>query len=298
MSFLGLDMGGTATRWVLLGDAGAEIGRGTAPGANAHLFTPGALAAFEGALAAIRAALPGPPVQRVHAGVTGYGPSSQAAVAEATARALGLASGAVSASDDVELAFHATFAPGAGHLVMAGTGSIGVSVAAGGSVTRVGGRGILIDDAGGGAWIALRALDRLYRAIDADGDARAAPLLAEALAAAMGGAGWDVARAFVYGGERGRIGQLAPAVATAAEGGCALACGLLSEAGAELARLASALIGRCGAAPVAAVGGVLRLSPLVRAGLAAGLPDGIPLAFPTPDAAAAAAAIARERGLK
>ncbi|MBP0575292.1 hypothetical protein J8J27_31715, partial [Mycobacterium tuberculosis] len=83
---------------------------------------------------------------------------------------------------------------------------------------QVGGRGILVDDGGSGAWIALAALKALFRRIDAVGRPDGMEILAAAIAEAVGGDGWPPVRAYVYGGERGRIGQLAPAVARAAAG--------------------------------------------------------------------------------
>lgn len=285
---LGIDMGGTATRWVLRDRAG-PVARGQVAGASAHLFNPVSRAAFMAVLTAIRAALPGP-VAAVHAGLTGH---DDAAASDARAVLAGVfgADIPITVSDDVELAFHATFRPGAGHLVIAGTGSVGVSISAAGQVTRVGGRGMLIDDAGSGSWIALSALDALLRAQDRDGDFRAAPGLHAALSAMIGkDLGWPDIRGFVYGSDRGRIGTLAQAVAVAAGQGDAVAREVLARAAQELARLGRVLITRCGPAPVAFVGGVLRLDGIIAA-LEQALPD-IRLMFPEIDAADTAARLA------
>lgn len=289
---LGIDMGGTATRWVLRDGAG-QVARGEVGGASAHLFNPQSRAAFIAVLVAIRAALPGP-VTAVHAGLTGH---DDAAASEARAAMAGIFGAAVriTVSDDVELAFHAAFRPGAGHLVIAGTGSVGLSVSVAGQVTRVGGRGMLIDDAGSGSWIALRALEALLRAEDRDGDFRATPELHAALSEMIGtDLAWPDIRALVYGSDRGRIGSLAQAVALAAARGDALACDVLTRAARELARLAEVLIARCGPAPVAFVGGVLRLDG-IGVGLAQALP-GTRLMFPEIDAADTAARLALEKG--
>jgi N-acetylglucosamine kinase-like BadF-type ATPase len=290
---LGIDMGGTATRWAARDRAGQIVARGAAAGASAHLFAPEARAGFIAALEEVVRASPGP-VAALHAGLTGHDDAAGAESRAVMAKVFG-ADIPITVTDDVELAFHAVFRPGEGHLIVAGTGSVGLSIAARGAITRVGGRGILIDDAGSGGWIALRALDGLLRARDRDGDFRAAPGLCAALSGMIGGdADWPAIRAFVYGGDRGRIGTLAQAVAQAAQGGDQLAQDVLDRAARELARLAQVLIARCGPAPVAFVGGVLRLDPRIKAGLTAALPD-TNLLFPTIDAAATAAALALQK---
>jgi len=295
-AWLGVDMGGTATRWVLLGADGAEICAGSGPGATGLLFDDAARAAFAqalgGVLPALRAA-GGTRIAGACMGVTGAGTGPAPDVA-ALARACLDIAGRVEVRNDLVLAWHAAFPDGGpGYLVSAGTGSVGVSIDAAGQPTLVGGRGYIIDDGGSGTWIALRALDAVYRRIDAHGAPLGAERLASELFTAMGGADWDATRAFVYGQDRGRIGTLARAVATAADAGDSLAQDILTRAGGEIARLAQALTGRFGPAPVGVVGGVLRLHPLVRAALAAAL-DGMPLFYPELDPARHAARMARQ----
>lgn len=291
MLWLGIDMGGSATRWVAQDVSGATVARGQTTGATAHLLDAAGHAAFAAALTPIRQVLPGP-VSGAHLGLTGVGTGRAPQAVTAAAAALGLPAGSVSCCNDVVLAWHAAFPAGRGHLVYAGTGSVGVSIADDGAVTMVGGRGVLIDDAGGAAWIALRALDLLCRRIDLHGAPLGAEGLAQALAGPLGGTDWEAMRRYVYGRDRGALGLLARAVAQAADAGDAAALDLMARAGAELARLAQALIARCGPAPVAALGGVFALHPAVAAGLRAGLP-GVTLDWPQIDAAAHAAAIAR-----
>lgn len=291
--FLGIDIGGTASRWVVTDAAGTEVARGAAAGATGHLFAAAERERFDRVIGEIAAARGGD-VQAVQAGITGLGPQARADARQMLAARFGIGAEAVAVSDDMELAFRACFAPGEGHLVAAGTGSIGLHMTADGEVVRVGGRGLLIDDGGSGSWIALRALDRLYRQIDETGTPGEAQGLADALYAAVGGSGWDDVRSFVYGGDRGRIGMLAQAVAAAAKAGDPMAEAVLDDAARELARLARALLGRCGQRPVAFVGGVLALHPAVATGLEAALPE-IELRFPRIDAALHAAQMARQR---
>lgn len=290
-AFLGIDVGGTAARWVAIDQSGAVLARGSAPGATGHLFAGSSRAAFEASVAAIAAGFPARPVGAVHAGITGLGPRAHADAEAIIAAAF--ATTRVTVADDMQLAYRAVFAPGEGHLVSAGTGSIGLHLSAAGDTIRVGGRGILIDDGGSGSWIALTALDRLYRVIDAHGAPAGAERLAEALFAAIGGAGWDDVRSFVYAGDRGRIGTLATAVAAAAAAADPLAVGVLLDATTELARLGRALVARAGPRPLAFVGGVLELDPAMKPTLMAAFP-GLAVSFPRPDAARRAAELARD----
>jgi N-acetylglucosamine kinase-like BadF-type ATPase len=290
--FLGIDIGGSAARWVAIDGAGAIVGRGSAPGATGLLRMPGARERLAASAGTVAAAAPRP-LAAVRAGITGLDPGMAAEIRQILASALGIDAGIITLGDDMELAFLSAFSPGAGHLVAAGTGSIGLHIAADGKVTRVGGRGMLIDDGGSAAWIALAALRRLFRRIDERGSAAGAERLEEAMAQGMGGASWDEVRAFVYGADRGRIGLLAQHVGQAAVDGDPVAQEVLAEATRELARLARVLIGRAGALPVGFVGGVLDLSPAIRPGLVAAL-AGVDVRFPEVDAALTAARLARD----
>jgi glucosamine kinase len=268
---LGLDAGGTQTRWALADATGALQAEGSAPPITGLMLldAPGR-DALATALRALVAALPAGTVLRsAWAGVTGF----DAALAAELARALGLPPAAVRVCSDIELACRAAFAPGEGLVVYAGTGSIAALLAADGTLHRAGGRGAVIDDAGGGHWIARQALQLVWRAEDAAPGAGAATPLGRALAQAVGGDDWPATRAFVYGASRGELGTLALAVAAAADAGDAAALALLQQAGRELARLAQALHGRLGAGlPVALAGRVFDLHPAIEAALRQAVP--------------------------
>ena len=261
---LGLDVGGTASRWVACGPDGAVLARGQVSGATGHVFNPAEKDRLRAVLAAVAQALAhaGLTASSVTAGMTGYG-SVVADAVKALMQENFAGAGDIVLMDDILLAYLTQFEPGEGHLVSAGTGSIGVHVGADGAMVRVGGRGILIDDAGSGSWIALQALDRLYRLLDRQGSFAGADRLAEQMFALIGGSDWHDVRQFIYGGDRGRIGTLAVAVARAAAAGDALALGILREAGQELAQLGSALLARAEDRPLRFIGGVLELHPLI-----------------------------------
>jgi len=262
---LGIDVGGTASRWVACGDDGEVVVRGKAAGATGHVFNPAERERLRIALEAIAAGLAEAGIRAgsVTAGLTGYGSAVAAEVTALLAATFGVGSGDIVVVDDMLLAYMAVFAPGEGHLISAGTGSIGLHVGADDTHVRVGGRGILIDDAGSGSWIALRAIDRIYRHLDHTGSFEGVSGLAARLFEAIGSRDWHGVRQFVYGGDRGRIGSLAVAVGGAAEEGDAAALSILRAAGGELAQLALALVARAGPRPIGFVGGVLGLHPVV-----------------------------------
>lgn len=290
---LGLDVGGSATRWAVVDADGALVARGEAGGATGHVFRPEEHARFAAVLSEIADAAGH--IDAAVLGVTGYGPPVDADLRALVTAALALPPDRIRLMDDVELAYAAAFAPGEGHLIVAGTGSIGLSIAADGTRLRVGGRGIIIDDGGGGAWIALHALKAVFRRIDATGRPDGAEILAEKLFEAVGAAPgedpWLAVRPFIYGGDRGRIGTLAAAVGAAAHAGDPTARAILEAAGRELADLARILIARAGLKPIAVVGRAPSLHPALGASLVAALP-GVSVTTPETDAALAAARLA------
>ncbi len=187
------------------------------------------------------------------------------------------------------IAYHAAFRPGEGHVVYAGTGAVGMHVRADGTVIQLGGRGMLIDDEGAAFGIGRAALQRLYRRLDDDPEWTSA--MAEAIYGVVGGPSWEAVRSYVYADGRTRIALLARAVADAAEAGDADALAILRAAGAELGRLALALVRREGALPVAVLGRAARLHPAILETIRKHAPD-LEITLRSPDAAAAAARLA------
>jgi glucosamine kinase len=308
--FLGLDAGGTQTRWALADAAGQVLREGHAAGfSGLQLHDAAGCAAIDAVLQEVARAIAadGPRVQRVAgvvAGVTGFDPAQhpqRSQLCALLAAALQLSEPAAQAFSDIELTCRAAFAPGEGVVVIAGTGSIAAFIDRTGTLHRAGGRGAVIDDAGGGHWIAREALRQVWRAEDeAPGSTLQQPL-AQALAQAVGGSDWAHTRAWVYGASRGELGTLARVVAAVADRDAA-AHDILQRAGHELTRLARALLQRHGALPVALAGRVFELHPCVKQAFLAQLPEGTPLHAPAEPAhhaaarmAAAAATTAAER---
>lgn len=288
---LGIDAGGTGTRWAIAGADGSITAEGEVAGLSAlQLATDEGRASMHAALTALaRAVLAHGPVASVRGGITGMGDG--AIIRDWLSLLLALPPQAITLSSDIELACQASFAPGEGYLVYAGTGSIGAFIDAEGQFHRAGGRGVLLDDGGGGYWIAREALRHIWRGEDEEpGRWRASPM-AHAVFAQIGGDDWSLSRQFMYGQERGPIGKLALAVAASAETDPAAAA-ILDQAGRELARLAAALCQRFGPRPVILAGRAAVLHASIHAAMRAALPDAISLAHTDAPAHHAAARLA------
>jgi len=298
---LGLDAGGTQTRWVLARPDGTTVARGEVGGFSALLLdtSAGRIALTQTlqslAAAVLSQAAPGA-LRGLQAGITGLGePDGPAGrqLRALLAQQLGLAPAQILCDSDIAQAWHALFRPGEGYLVYAGTGAIAAFIDAAGTLHRAGGRGPLLGDEGGGQWIAREALALAWRREDEEPGAWSRSALARHLFDELGGPDWPTTRAFMYGGDnaarRGSIGRLALAVARAAREDDADALALLHRAGRELARLPQALVRRLGPRPIAAAGRVLQLHPAIESGLRDALPQDLSLSVHQPDTALAAA---------
>lgn len=271
---LGIDAGGTQTRWALAARDGAILAEGTVAGLSAlQMGTPEGRGSVHATFADLaRAVLAHGRPGRVRAGLTGFGGDGeqlQCWIAEL----LGIAAATVAICNDIDIAYRASFAPGEGYLVYAGTGSIGAFIDADGQFHRAGGRGVVLDDGGGGFWIAREALRHIWRNEDERPGCWVDSPMAHAVFDHVGGSDWAFSRQFIYGQERGAVGKLALAVAATSEQDTAAAA-ILQEAGRELARLAQALIRRFGPRPVVLAGRAAGLHPSIAAAMRAALPPG------------------------
>ena len=292
---LGIDAGGTATRWRLAEPTGQSVAHGTADPLSGHIFSKAAEDNAKRVIAEIarNVVKTGRPLGIV-AGITGL---SREAPAVGIMRSIfssvfRVPEERVFVAEDMWIAYLSYFALGEGILIYSGTGSIGYYLTEAKDVIRVGGLGNLIDDGGSGFWVAREALKTVLRTEEERPGAGWTMTLGKTLAAAMGGATWNDVRAFVYGGDRGKIGALARAVADAANTGDPTALRILEEAGRELARLANSLMKRIGPRPVALVGGTARLHPAVAGAFRREIPHGVELITSDVDAALTAAHLA------
>jgi N-acetylglucosamine kinase-like BadF-type ATPase len=269
---LGIDAGGTQTRWALADAAGAIVAEGSVGGMSAtQMNSTAGRDAVRGifAMLATQVRTAGQPL-RACAGLTGFdGASTQ--VTQLLAEALKIAPAAISMRNDVEIAYLDSFAPGEGYLVYAGTGSIAAWIDVDGQFHRAGGRGVTLDDGGGGFWIAREAMRHIWRLEDEQPGVWQQSAMARAVFGQIGGSDWAVSRQFIYGQDRGAIGSLALAVAASADAD-PVARAILETAGRELARIALALVGRYGARPIALGGRAAQLHPLIAQSMRAALP--------------------------
>ena len=289
---LGIDAGGTQTRWALADAAGAIVAEGAVDGMSATQMGNDAgreavRAVFATLAAQVRAA--GRPVA-VCAGLTGFD-GAAGLPAQWLAELLNVAPATVTVRSDIEIAYLDGFAPGEGYLVYAGTGSIAAWIAADGQFHRAGGRGVTLDDGGGGFWIAREAMRHIWRLEDEEPGAWRRSAMARAVFDHVGGSDWALSRQFIYGQERGAIGRLALAVAASADAD-PVARGIIEEAGRELARIALALVRRYGPRPIALAGRAATLHPLIALAMRAALPEALLLTQRATQAHHAAARIA------
>ena len=291
---LGIDAGGTQTRWALADAAGAIVAEGSVAGLSALQMGN---AAGRSAVRATFAALAGDVLasgrpQRVCAGLTGFGGDSELLV-DWLAELLGMDPVTVIVSNDIEIAYLDSFQPGEGYLVYAGTGSIAAFIDHSGVFHRAGGRGVTLDDGGGGFWIAREALRRIWRREDEEPGAWEDSAMARCVFDYVGGSDWAFSRQFIYGRERGEVGKLALAVAASAEHDQAARL-ILQQAGRELARLGTALVSRFGVRPVVLAGRAAELHPLIAETMRATLPPEVPLRRKTAQPHFAAARMAAQ----
>jgi glucosamine kinase len=286
---LGIDAGGTQTRWALAQASGAVLASGSVDGLTAlHISTEKGRLLVQNiftSLAEITQCRGN--IVCIAAGITGCG-EDISVLRELLATVFDISSENVFISNDISIAYRAVFQPGEGYLVYAGTGSIAAYIDQQGEFHRVGGHGFLLDDGGSGFWIARQALRHIWRTEDEHNGSAKTSVMAQKVFAHIGGSDWASSKEFIYQGTRGDIGKLALAVAAAADADPA-AHQLLQEAGRELARLAMALCARFGDKPVALGGRVQELHPVIFNTMRATLPDNITLT-PCVNAAHVAAA--------
>jgi N-acetylglucosamine kinase-like BadF-type ATPase len=289
---LGIDAGGTQTRWALADTSGHIVAEGETPGLSAlQMSSAAGRETVRANFAALSQAVlrHGQPRQ-VRAGLTGFGGDGEL-LQRWLAELFSIDVAAITLCNDIEIAYLDSFKPGEGYLVYAGTGSIGAFLDADNAFHRAGGRGVLLDDGGGGFWIAREALRTIWRNEDErPGDWQHSPM-ARAVFDHVGGEDWAFSRQFIYGQERGAVGKLALAVAATADTDPA-ARAILERAGEELARLARALIDRFGPRPVVLGGRASGLHPAILGAMRAVLPDTINLTHRIGHAHHAAARIA------
>jgi len=270
--FLGIDGGGSKTS-CLIGDETSILGSGSAAGSN--LVRVGETQAREALATAIRQAcaiaqVAPSQIQRVCVGLAG------AARPEVRDRVLAILSeiipGEIEVVGDIVITLQAAFGRGPGVIVIAGTGSIAYGRNTEGQTARAGGWGFAISDEGSGHWIgrtlvaaAIRASDESDESDEGEGpNARVLESLMKS---------WHVeTREQLVPAANATpppdFSALFPLALSLADSGDLIARDVLTQAGAELAKLGGTVIRRLfpqsDSVPVAMSGGVFGSSALVR----------------------------------
>jgi glucosamine kinase len=256
---LGLDVGGSATRWSF--SRNGVLSNGETLGFSGHLAQPAVFEKATKALSAIATEIG--KVGYVVAGVSGLSrDTEQAAQFEQMVQQI-FGAKKLLVMSDIELATRAAFHDNDGILVYAGTGSIAAYLGEGEVLQTAGGKGVLIDDAGGGYWIAVAALRQILRSEDLRPGSGWSTQLGQCLALRLGGTDWPVVRNHFYGLDRGGVALLALAVGEAAEAGDAIALDVLRKAGLELSILAGQLMIRTGCRKIALAGRAASLHDVI-----------------------------------
>jgi glucosamine kinase len=247
---LGIDVGGSATRWTF--SRNGLVTNGETIGFSGHLSDASVLKKAEKALHEIAKAVGS--VEYVVAGVSGLTAHTVEAKQLELLIKHFLGASKVHLMSDIELATRAAFPRNDGILVYAGTGSIAAYLGKAEILQTAGGKGVLIDDAGGGYWIAVTALRRILRAEDRRPGSGWSTQLGQALSARLGGTEWPIVRSHFYQLDRGGVALLAIAVGEATHAGDPIARDVLKSAGLELGLLAEQLMIRTGCKKIALSG--------------------------------------------
>ena len=234
---LGIEGGGTKTRWILLDARGRLLARGTeGPGNVLQVGREGLRKIF----IRICRRLPRGPVA-IGGGFAGARGKAEFEAVRSDLQSVWPGVKKITVGQDTDSALAAAWGKEDGFLVIAGTGSNVVARIAGRKQTA-GGHGHLLGDAGSGYDIARRALRAVYREKDRHG---VAPRLAAGLLAHAGAADLDRLLREVYR-PHGKewLAGFAPVVLRAAARGDELALEEVKAATAELADRLSGLVRR------------------------------------------------------
>ena len=225
---LGIEAGGTKTRWILVDARGRQLARGGAGAGNVMLAGAEGL---KGMLRKIAADLPAKPMA-IGAGFAGARGRAEMATARRVLQSVWPGVKKITVGQDTDSALAAAWGKEDGFLVIAGTGSNVVGRVAG-RKHSAGGHGHLLGDAGSGYDLAARALRAVYREKDRTGSA---PVLAAGFLGHTGAADMDRLLREVYR-PHGKewLAGFAPVVLRAAERGDWLARKAVQAATAELA---------------------------------------------------------------
>ncbi|MHB1057417.1 MAG: N-acetylglucosamine kinase [Rhodanobacter sp.] len=241
--YLGVDGGGTKTRFALIDGDGrllgeAELGTTYHP----HVGLDGVRAILARGIADVLGTAGRTPADIRHAffGLPAYGEDSRATAQLQACPAAILGHHRYTCDNDMVCGWAGSLACADGINIVAGTGSIGYGQRQG-IAARAGGWGEAFSDEGSAYWIAMRGLNAYSRM--SDGRLPRGPLHAIFNAHFQLDSDLDIC-AHVYGGStyaRGELAQLSRQVAEAARAGDGMAAAIFRDAGRELACICDTL---------------------------------------------------------
>ncbi|HLZ26724.1 MAG TPA: BadF/BadG/BcrA/BcrD ATPase family protein [Chloroflexota bacterium] len=288
--YLGIDLGGSGTRAVLVDGNGQLLATGQG-GPSGHLGGPAGRRllgrALDATLAPIAPLIHGAKSCVIHAGTTGLSipGRGESLFLEFSRRFPGAD---VRVSNDALIALWGGLAGRQGVAVLAGTGSIALARAADGREARSGGWGYLLGDEGGGYWLGRQAITAYLRWLEGRGGPSALFDLVEAAIGRVSTVSEVIAWLNATASHVSRLASLAPLVSQAAATGDAQAIAILDRAGQALAELAVSAAcqlwpaGLTDGLAVACCGGVWAAGRVLEAPFAAALQDGLPNATVSP----------------
>ena len=261
--FIGIDGGGSHTRALIVNSAGAVMGSGEGGSSNYH--TVGLSQAVRAVAEAVsgakmQARLAGP-AAGAFLGLAGVKTAADHLAFREPLAALQLVKAPqnLALDHDLRIALAGGCGEEPGLVVVSGTGAAGYGRDREGHTAQVGGWGWLIDDQGGGVWMAVQGLRAVMEAADGRG---AYTRLEPALFAELGVTTHREAMQWAQRPDtaRAQLAALAPVVLAAAADD-EVARVIVREGARQLARVASALVARLAFAEspvtVVAAGGLL-----------------------------------------
>lgn len=302
--YIGVDGGATKTIVRVEDQEGKLLGRMTSGPANIRLSIEEAWHSIDTALSAIlqeNHLTLGNPEHHFHAAMGLAGSESKNALTIFQAQPHQL--NTLLVTSDAFIACYGAHQSADGALLVAGTGSVGLQLQAG-KITQVGGHGFPFDDAGGGSWIGLQALQLILKLLDARIDTYAcSALFAETIinfiltneppssSAKFSYASHDgipeKLQTYLYQASPAHLASIAPLVIKLAAAQDITAIKILTAAAHELDLLAAALLSKqlnpAAPLPCAMIGGI---APFIKPYLSSTLTSRLVPPQASPDAGA------------
>lgn len=284
MITLGVDVGGTRSKWAVAID-GAIQQSGQAAPLRKHLFLEAETHSFESVCREIKLAVP--KVHRVTMGITGVlrNTQQQLTATQVISDVWGIPPTDVNIMSDVELSYASQFQDCDGILISAGTGSIAAFRDKSGGISFIGGKGYLIGDEGSGYWIGAEGIRRSIQFFEDNGYDEALGIALKEFYEILD---WREVLPIAYSAEgRSKIAGAAQTVSKSANSGSELASEIVDKAVCDLARLYELAKRISHADELRVLGGVLSEDSLIRIKLEQVTKRNIPKLFELPQVFAA-----------